>query len=227
MVTSSESGDGKTYFCINLACIYAMASPKTLLVDMDIRKPSVYNRLGCENNMGVSNYLANQCTLDEIIVRPPGATFDFITAGTVPPNAGELIRSDNLVEMLDELRKRYEFIIVDTSPIGVVADAYSFASMSDINLFVIRSNKTNKLFLRNLSNQLKADDVTHFYSVLNDVEVDSGSYSQYYSRKYAYGKSKSYGVAAYGYGYGYTSGKGKSKDSDSYYQYYQDDAKDI
>lgn len=233
MITSSESGDGKTYFCINMACIYAMASPKTLLVDMDIRKPSVYKRLGCENNMGVSNYLANQCTLDEIIVRPPGAEFDFITAGTVPPNAGELIRSDNLVEMFDELRKRYEFIIVDTSPIGVVADAYSFASMSDINLFVIRSNKTNKLFLRNLSNQLKADDVTNFYSVLNDVEVDSGSYSQYYSRKYAYGRNKSYGVGAYGYGYGYGygytsgSGKNKGKSSDSYYQYYQDDAKDI
>lgn len=233
MITSSESGDGKTYFCINMACIYAMASPKTLLVDMDIRKPSVYKRLGCENNMGVSNYLANQCTLDEIIVRPPGAEFDFITAGTVPPNAGELIRSDNLVEMFDELRKRYEFIIVDTSPIGVVADAYSFASMSDINLFVIRSNKTNKLFLRNLSNQLKADDVTNFYSVLNDVEVDSGSYSQYYLRKYAYGRNKSYGVGAYGYGYGYGygytsgSGKNKGKSSDSYYQYYQDDAKDI
>ncbi|MDD2285524.1 MAG: hypothetical protein PHQ11_09025, partial [Paludibacter sp.] len=70
MVTSSESGDGKTYFCINMACVYAMASPKTLLVDMDIRKPSVYKRLGVENNVGVSNYLANQCTLDEIIIRP-------------------------------------------------------------------------------------------------------------------------------------------------------------
>ena len=233
MVTSSESGDGKTYFCINMASIYAMASPKTLLVDMDIRKPSVYKRLGCENNLGVSNFLANQCTLDEIIVRPPGAEFDFITAGTVPPNAGELIRSDNLVEMFEELRNRYEFIIVDTSPIGVVADAYSFASLSDISLFVIRSNKTNKLFVRNLSNQLKADKVNNFYSILNDVEIESTSYSQYYSRKYAYGKSKNYGVGAYGYGYGYgygytsSSTKSKSKGEDSYFQYYQDDAKDI
>jgi tyrosine-protein kinase Etk/Wzc len=231
MVTSSESGDGKTYFCINLACIYAMASPKTLLIDMDIRNPSVYNRLRCENNMGVSNYLANQCTLDEIIVRPPGADFDFITAGTVPPNAGELIRSDNLVQMIKELRDRYEYIIVDTSPIGVVADAYSFATHSDINLFVIRSNKTNKMFVRNLTNQLKADNVSHFYSILNDVEVETGSYSQYYSKKYSYGKSKSYGVGSYGYGYGYgygyTSGGKNNDDTDSYFQYYQDDKKDI
>ncbi|MDO9633771.1 MAG: polysaccharide biosynthesis tyrosine autokinase [Paludibacter sp.] len=233
MVTSSESGDGKTYFCINMACIYAMASQRTLLVDMDIRKPSVYARLGCENNMGVSNYLANQCTLDEIIVRPENAEFDFITAGTVPPNAGELIRSDNLAEMFKELRKRYEFIVVDTSPIGVVADAYSFASLSDINLFVIRSNKTNKTFVRNLSSQLKADNVSDFYSILNDVEIESSSYSQYYAKKNAYGKSKSYGLGSYsygyGYGYGYTSSanKKKNKDHDSYFQYYQDDEKEI
>lgn len=230
MVTSSESGDGKTYFSINLACIYSMASPKTLLIDMDIRKPSLYARLGCQNAMGVSNFLANQCTLDQIITRPPGAGFDFITAGTVPPNAGELIRSENLVEMIKELRKRYEFIIVDTSPIGIVADAYSFASLSDINLFVIRSDKTNKMFVKNLSTQLKADKITHFYSILNDVQVNTNYYSQYYSRRYAYGSTKQYGYSyGYGYGYGYAaSGKKRKKDeSDTYFQYYQDDEKEI
>lgn len=230
MVTSSESGDGKTYFSINLACVYAMASPKTLLIDMDIRKPSLYARIGCQNTIGVSNYLANQCTLDEIITRPPNAGFDFITAGTVPPNAGELIRSENLINMIKELRTRYEFIIVDTSPIGIVADAYSFAALSDINLFIIRSNKTNKSFVKNLSTQLKADNVANFYSILNDVEVHTNYYSQYYSRKYAYGSSKQYGYSyGYGYGYGYTSSnKKKNKDSsDNYFQYYQDDEKEI
>ena len=230
MVSSSESGDGKTYFCINMASAYGMASKKTLLVDMDIRKPSVYKRLGCENDLGVSNYLANQCTLDEIIVRPEGADFDFITAGTVPPNAGELIRSQKLTEMFKELRERYEFIIADTSPIGVVADAYSFATLSDINLFVIRSNKTNKIFVRNLSNQLKIDNI-QFYSILNDVEVDSNNYSQYYSRKYTYGRSKNYGVGSYGYGYGYgyaaDKRKKKNQSADTYFQYYQDDQKNL
>ena len=235
MVTSSESGDGKTYFSINLACVYAMANPNTLLIDMDIRKPSIYNRLGCQNNIGLSNYLANQCELDEIIVRPPGAEFDFITAGTVPPNAGELIRSERLAEMLKILKERYDFIIVDTSPIGVVADAYSFASLSDINLFVIRSNKTNKMFVRNLTNQLKADNIKNFYSILNDIDMQSNSYSSYYSRKYAYGYTRKqryggYGGYGYGYGYGYlTSATGKKKKggSESYFQYYQDDEKEF
>lgn len=238
MVTSSESGDGKTYFSINMACIYSMASQKTVLVDMDIRKPSVYRRLNTENEIGLSNYLANQCELNEIITRPEGAEFDFITAGTVPPNAGELIRSDKLIELISELRNRYDYIIVDTSPIGIVADAYSFASLSDINLFVIRSNKTNKNFVRNLSMQLKADNIKNFYSILNDVETQSASYSSYYTRKYGYGQSKNsryggYGNYSYGYGYGYGYGsprgskRKKNGDSDSYFQYYQDDTKDI
>ena len=183
----------------------------------------------------MSNYLANQCELDEIIVRPPGAEFDFITAGTVPPNAGELIRSERLVEMLKILKERYDFIIVDTSPIGVVADAYSFASLSDINLFVIRSNKTNKMFVRNLTNQLKADNIKNFYSILNDIDMQSNSYSSYYSRKYAYGYTRKqryggYGGYGYGYGYGYlTSATGKKKKgvSESYFQYYQDDEKEF
>lgn len=237
MVTSAESGDGKTYFCINLASTYAMASPKTVLVDMDIRKPTIYRRLNCENNIGLSNYLANQCSLDEIIIRPEGAEFDFITAGTIPPNAGELIRSEKLIELMKELQKKYEFIIVDSSPIGIVADAYSFASHSDINLFIIRSNKTNKFFVRNLTSQLKADNIPHFYTVLNDVSVQSNSYSSYYTRKYGYGYNRKfkyggYGNYSYGYGYGYGYGgssksrKGKG-DADSYFQYYQDDTKEI
>jgi capsular exopolysaccharide synthesis family protein len=238
MVTSSESGDGKTYFSINLASIYSMASQKTLLIDMDIRKPSVYRRLNCENDMGLSNYLANQCELDNIIVRPEGAEFDFITAGTVPPNAGELIRSDKLAEMMKVLRQRYDYIIVDTSPIGIVADSYSFASLSDINLFVVRSNKTNKMFVRNLSSQLRADNIKNFYAVLNDVDTSSASYSSYYTKRYAYGYNNryrygGYGNYSYGYGYGYgygspaSSKKKKKNGSDNYFQYYQDDTKDI
>lgn len=230
MVSSSESADGKTYFSINLATSYAMTGKSTLLIDLDIRKPSIFRRLTCENELGISNYLANQCSLDEIVVRPEGASFDFITGGTVPPNAGELIRSENLVAMLSALRDRYEFIIVDTSPIGVVADAYSFATLSDINLFVIRSNKTNKFFVRNLSNQLQADNI-HFYAILNDVIVDAGRYSQFHSNKYIYGNTKNYGVGSYGYGYGYgyTSSKKKktNQNADSHFQYYQDDKEDI
>ena len=219
MITSGESGDGKTYFATNLACVYAMASQRTVLVDMDIRKPSITQRLDLKATHGVTNFLIGECDLDGIINRPPGAEFDFIQGGTVPPNAGELIRSEKLIEMFRELRRRYDFIIVDTSPIGIVADAYALALQSDVNLFVVRNEKTNKSYFKKLVEQLKQDNIQHLYMIINDVNMEEKSYSKYYSRKFTSG----YG---YGYGYGYTSGytsKRKREASEKYYQYYQDD----
>ena len=214
MTTSTESGDGKTYFSINLAAIYSMASPKTILVDMDIRKPTVNQRFNIVQTNGVTNYLINQCTLDEVIVRLPGIDFDILPAGTIPPNSGELIRSDKLADLFVELRKRYEYIIVDTSPIGVVTDAYSLALLSDVNIFIVRNSKTNKTFYKKLSAQLKLDKLPNMYTVINDVIADGGKYSKYKSYKYAY---------LFGYSYGYTSKKKKDA-SDKYLHYYEDDS---
>jgi len=213
MNTSTESGDGKTYFSINLAAVYSMASKKTLLVDMDIRKPSVNQRFNIIQPTGVTNYLAGQCTLDEIILHLPKVDFDILPAGSIPPNPGELIRSDKLTTMFEELRKRYEFIIVDSSPIGMVTDAYSLAHLSDVNLFIVRNEKTNKTFFKKLCTQLKQDDLPHIYSVLNDVIDDGSRYSKYKIYKYAY---------MYGYTYGYTSRKKKS-DIEKNFHYYEDD----
>ncbi len=221
MVTSGESGDGKTYFCTNLACIYGMASSKTLLVDMDIRKPSINQRLNIQQTNGVTNYLINECALDDIIIKMPEVDFDFIPSGTVPPNCGELIRSEKLVEMFRELRSRYDYIIVDTSPIGIVADAYSLATQSDVNLFIVRNEKTSKSFFRKLTSQLKLDNIPNLYTVINDISLDVTSYySSYYSRGNSYGYG--YGYAYGGYTYGYTS-KRKKKEMANYHKYYQDD----
>jgi len=214
MITSTESGDGKTYFSINLASIYSMASKKTLLVDMDIRKPSVNQRFNIIQPNGVTNYLVGQCTLDEVIFQLPKADFDILPAGSIPPNPGELIRSEKLIEMFAELRKRYDFIIVDTSPIGMVTDAYSLAHLSDVNLFVVRNSKTNKTFFKKLSAQLKIDNLPNIYTVLNDVLDDGSRYSRYKLYKYAY---------LFGYSYGYASKK-KKGEADKYLHYYEDDS---
>jgi len=212
--TSTESGDGKTYFSINLAAVYSMASKKTILVDMDIRKPSVNQRFNIIQPNGVTNYLIGQCTLDEIILHLPKVDFDILPAGSIPPNPGELIRSDKLVEMFDELRKRYDYIIVDSSPIGMVTDAYSLAHLSDVNLFIVRNNKTNKAFYKKLNVQLKLDNIPNMYTVLNDVVDDGSRYSKYKLYKYAY---------LFGYSYGYTT-KRKKGDAEKYFHYYEDDS---
>ncbi len=213
MTTSTESGDGKTYFSINLAVVYSMTSKKTILVDMDIRKPSINQRFNLVQTSGVTNYLVNQASLDEVIVRLPNVDFDILPAGSIPPNPGELIRSEKLVEMFEELRKRYDFVIIDSSPIGMVTDAYSLAAVSDVNLFVVRNGKTNKSFFKKLSAQLKLDNIHHMYTVINDVLDDGSKYSKYKIYKYAY---------LFGYSYGYTSKKRKAE-SEKYYHYYQDD----
>jgi len=213
MTTSTESGDGKTYFSINLASVYAMASKKTILIDMDIRKPSVNQRFNIIHPLGITNYLVGQCTLDEIILKLPKVDFDILPAGSIPPNPGELIRSDKLGQMFEELRKRYDFIIVDSSPIGMVTDAYSLAQYSDVNLFVVRNGKTNKTFFKKLCAQLKLDNIPQLYTVLNDVLDDESKYTKYKLYKYAY---------LFGFSYGYTSKKKKS-DAEKYFHYYQDD----
>jgi len=216
VITSGESGDGKTYFGINLAGIYSMSSPKTILVDMDIRKPSVNERFNITNTEGVTNYLIGQCELEDVILRLPGVDYDILPAGTVPPNAGELIRSDKLIEMFDTLRKQYDFIIVDTSPIGIVADAYSLAQISDVNLYVVRNEKTSKTVLKKITAQLKADNINNIFTIMNDVSTEENKYSKYYSKKYTYGYNS----------YGYMSGSKTNKKndlSDKYFQYYEDD----
>lgn len=213
MVTSTESGDGKTYFAINLAAIYSMSSKKTILVDLDIRKPSVNHRFNIVLPNGITNYLINQCTLDEVILHLPKVDFDILPAGSIPPNPGELIRSDKLIGLFAELRKRYDYIIVDTSPIGMVTDAYSLASLSDVNLFIVRNNKTNKSFFKKLAAQLKLDNISNMFSIINDVVDDGSKYSKYKLYKYAY---------LFGYTYGY-SNKSKKNESDKYFHYYEDD----
>lgn len=211
--TSTESGDGKTYFSINLASVYSLASKSTILVDMDIRKPSINQRFNIIQPNGVTNYLVGQCTLDEIILHLPKVDFDILPAGSIPPNPGELIRSDKLAVMFEELRKRYEFIIVDSSPIGMVTDAYSLAHLSDVNLFVVRNEKTNKTFFKKLVNQLKIDNLPNVYTILNDIIDDGSRYSKYKLYKYAY---------MYGYTYGYTS-KNKKAEAEKQFHYYEDD----
>jgi capsular exopolysaccharide synthesis family protein len=209
LVTSTESGDGKTYFATNMAAVYAMSGNKTLLIDMDIRQPSVLSSFNYTAKYGVTNYLIGECTLEETIIKIDGVDYDILSGGTIPPNPGELVRSDKLKEMIDILRTRYNYIVLDTSPVGLVGDAYSLMAYTDINLFVVRQNKTNKTFVKRILSQLKADKIAQIYSILNDVTEEAGGY---YSGKYG-----EYGA------YGYYLLKSKKHQIEQRKKYYTDD----
>ncbi len=224
-ITSTQSGDGKTFLATNMAALYAMTGKKTLLIDMDIRKPNIYEKLGVENGLGMTNYLIGECELTDILHHVEGYDFDFILAGTVPPNPGELIRSDKVGELFAILRQQYDYIVVDTSPIGQVPDAYALVEQADLTLFVVRFMATNRFFCKNTLQQLYEQFPDKLQIVFSDVASERGGlhygkkgygYGGNYGYGYGYGSSYGYGYGGYGYGYGYGYGS-KKKGKDHYY----------
>ena len=184
LISSTESGDGKTYISLNLAGVFALQNKKILLIDFDIRKPNLTKNLGgmVKNKLGFVNYMIGDCSLNEAIESTPYG-FDFLKAGVIPPNPGEFVRSHKLLEMLAELQSMYDYIIIDSSPLGLVADAYALFSVVDIKLLVVRSFKTNKMEFTDLSKRLYSDNIEDIYIILNDVDKSKIGY-------------------VYGYGYG-------------------------
>lgn len=196
LVTSTESGDGKTAFSLNMAGMYALTGRKTIIVDLDLRKPSVGARMGiAKTQLGISNYLIGQVeTLDEIIIKDTKYKFDVLLGGTIPPNPGELIRTEKLTQLYNQLASIYDYIIIDTSPIGLVADAYAIMKFVDATMFLVRSEKTHKVFFKNIIQQLKSDQKKNIYIVLNDVDEKKAGYSNYheYGRRSYYMKKDEY-----------------------------------
>lgn len=188
-VSSTESGDGKTYLSSNLAAVFALQKKPTLLIDLDMRKPSVSKLLDLKRQKGLSSLLAGDedVTLDSAIQKNPGGhKFDVLPVGYVPPDPGELIRSERMLEIFEELKKRYTYIVVDTSPIGLVADAYALVTASDCLLYAVRCGRTNKAFCKNTLKQLKSNGISNLGLVFNDVYINKMEYSTYYGSYGAY-----------------------------------------
>ena len=195
LITSAESGDGKTHFAINLSGVYSLVSDKVVLVDIDIRNPKLSQKLGYKNAKGLVHVLIGEATLDEVLIKDDKELgFHFLPAGIVPPNPAELVGSEEMMKLLEELKQRYDYRIIDTSPLGLVSDAYALTGVADVSLLITRVFKSDKLFFKNFIEQVQQDNVNNPYIVLNDLQVSKNG-------KYGYGK---YGYGKYGYGkYGY------------------------
>ncbi|MBB3186462.1 GumC family protein [Microbacter margulisiae] len=207
VVTSTESGDGKSHFSLNYASICAMSHEKTILVGLDLRKPSLASFLGLENKIGVTNVLLGEVSLEDAIIHPVDNhfNFDLLLAGSVPPNPGELIRSHKLVDIIKHLKETYQYVILDTSPVGIVSDAYPLMTLTDAVIYVVRSKKTNKKFFKTVIRQLKTDGITHIGLVLNDLDTSKSGYG-YHD-----------GYHRYGYGYYGKRIAGQEYNKDYYY----------
>lgn len=185
MVTSSMSGEGKSFISINLAGIMAVSDKKVLLMELDLRKPKISVNLGIRSDVGFSNYAIGQADLDQIIL--PSGVFDnfyVMPSGPIPPNPAELIMLPKIRHMFDVLKKSFDYIIVDTAPVGLVTDAQLLASYSDTVLYLVRQDYTFKQQLHAADELYRSGKMPSMSLVINDVK----------NRNVKYG---------YGYGYGY------------------------
>ena len=194
LVTSAEPADGKTFVAANIASVYQLTGKKVILLDFDLRRPSVAKNLGIHSKRGVSNFLIGQVSLEEIVITHPEFGFDIITAGTLPPNPSELIKTKKTKDLIMYLKANYDYVIVDCSPIGLVSDAYILSRFVDTTLFVVRRGKTNKSFFKSVVSQVRDDGLDRFALIFNDVKGREGYYgtSRYYGDKSYYLKRNSY-----------------------------------
>ncbi len=190
MVTSSISGEGKTFCSINIATVFALSEKKTIIIGLDLRKPKIFEDFKISNESGAVNYLIGQKKLEDIIQQTAIPYLDVITSGPVPPNPSELIMSDAMSEMLAELKLKYDYIILDTPPVGLVADALELANFSDVILYIVRQNFTKKGMITLLNSRNKRGELNNVSIILNSFESKA---------KYGYGYGYNYGDYSNGY----------------------------
>jgi succinoglycan biosynthesis transport protein ExoP len=200
MLTSSVSGEGKTFCTMNLATIFAMSNKKTVIVGLDLRKPKLFDDFKIDNIIGSVNYLIGQKSLDQIIQKTHIPNLDLITSGPVPPNPAELIISESMKEMIEELKLKYDYIILDTPPVGLVADALELAQYCDATLYVVRQGVTKKGMLSVVNEKHKRGELHNISIILNDFLNKS---------KYGYGYNYGYGYGTYGNDYDESKQKNK------------------
>lgn len=195
LVTSSLPNEGKSLISVNVASIFAISGKKTLLIGYDLRKPALHKVFGLNATHGLTSYMVGRYELDDVLQATEFDNFDVLVAGPVPPNPSELIDSDKNRALLKELRKRYDYIILDTPPVSLIADAQCLAKESDINLFIVRSEHTNKAAFRISLAELSERNDVKVNFILNDIKT--------VAQKYGYGARYDKGYYGYGYGYGY------------------------
>ncbi|RZK48304.1 MAG: polysaccharide biosynthesis tyrosine autokinase [Pedobacter sp.] len=194
-ITSEISGEGKSFVTINLAGTLALIEKRVILIAADLRKSKLHKAFGSDNRIGLSTYLSGQNTLEEILHHDDVHNIDFLPSGPVPPNPSELLHTEKMKELLEYLTPLYDYVLVDTAPVGLVSDAIPLIRQSDINLFVIRSGKSQyraaaiperlsrEYGLSNLAIVLNAfgDDALHSNYYTTDYSKGGGNSTYYYS----------------------------------------------
>jgi capsular exopolysaccharide synthesis family protein len=188
LITSSMPGEGKTFMTAHLGNALTVNNKKVVLLELDLRKPKLSRFLDQDNHVGITNYIVENKTVDEIIKKVPGTeNLYLVSSGAIPPNPVELIEGNRMRTLINTLKERFDYIVIDTAPIGIVSDAKSLAPYVDSTLFVVRYNVTLKSKLTTVAENIK-DGIFHKTGVIfNGIEQDS-FYPYYYYDHYNYGE---------------------------------------
>jgi tyrosine-protein kinase Etk/Wzc len=190
LVTSTISGEGKTFCAMNLAAAYSLTGKKTVLVGCDMRKPKIFSNFDLKNDVGLSTFLSGQLDdYNNIIFDTKYSNLDVIVAGPTPPNPAELLFDSRFELLLNHLKATYDVVVLDTPPVGLVSETLDLLSLVDCSLFVFRQNYSQRAFIDAVNGLKTNKGIKNIFGIFNGVED---------SKKVAYGYGYSYGN---GYGY--------------------------
>ena len=182
-ISSTVSGEGKSFIAMNLGGIMALSKKKVVLLDLDMRKIKTHSpSASADPSKGISTILIRKNQWQECLVKTALENFDFIPSGPQPPNPSELLLNGEFVNMLEELKTQYDFILMDTPPVGLVTDGIMAMKRADISIYVFRANYSKKEFMLNLQRITKVNKFTNVTTLLNALPVTNESYygSGYY-----------------------------------------------
>lgn len=194
MLTSSMSGEGKSFIAANLAVSISLLKKKVILIGLDLRRPTLLKIFEMESETGISQYLADSdsCSLKDLVLHVEDNRYlDIIPAGPIPPNATELLATPALGKAIEQLKQEYDYIVLDTAPVGLVADTLALGRYVDVSIYICRADYTHKKDFEYLEELRQKKLLPGLCTILNAYDLDK---NKYYG-KYGYG----YGAKKYGY----------------------------
>ena len=203
LVTSSFSGEGKSFVSTNLGAVLAISGKRTIILEFDIRKPKIMKGLGLSERKGLTNYIIGNVELSEVIHPVPDVENLFvIPCGPVPPNPAEMLLNERVTELFAILRRQFDTVIIDTAPVGLVSDGVTLGRHADASIYIVRHNYTLKKQIQLIEEIYKQSKLPHLSIIINDIKSGSGYGGYYGYGEYGYGN---------GYGYGYFDTEKKKK----------------
>lgn len=173
-ITSSISGEGKTTIVASLSEVLARGSKKVIILDLDLRKTSLHKTFNLKNDVGIYDYLTSKQKLKTIIQETDIPNLKIISSGNSIQNPSEVLLSPKLNKLLSKLKKKYDYIVIDTPPVGLISDAIVIMNYSDISLSIIRENYTKKIFLNNIDKIANDHTNNKMGLILNAAKIDKG-----------------------------------------------------